>query len=66
MNVLKNRLSEAFFKENELKEELRAEFFYFCAEDDAFETRCASSDLEALIFMKEKYVIYKENLALKE
>lgn len=66
MNALKNRLSEAFFKENELKEELRAEFFYFCAEDDAFETRCASSDLEALIFMKEKYVIYKENLALKE
>ncbi|WP_299251163.1 hypothetical protein [uncultured Lacinutrix sp.] len=66
MNALKNRLSESFFKENELKEELRAEFFYFCAEDDAFETRCAFSDLEALIFMKEKYVIYKENLALKE
>ena len=66
MNALKNRLSEPFFKENELKEELRAEFFYFCAEDDAFETRCTSSDLEALVFMKEKYVVYKENLALKE
>lgn len=66
MNALKNRLSEVFFKENELKEELRAEFFYFCAEDDAFENRCASNDLEALIFLKEKYVVYKENLALKE
>lgn len=66
MNALKNRLSEAFFKENELKKELRADFFYFCAEDETFETRCASSDLEALKFMKEKYIKYKENLALKE
>lgn len=66
MNALKNRLSEAFFKENELKKELRADFFYFCAEDKNFETRCAISDLEALKFMKEKYLVYKENLESKE
>jgi len=66
MNALRNRLSEAFFKENELKQELRADFFYFCAEDETFQTRCASSDLQALIFIKEKYVKYKENLASKE
>ncbi|WP_157811596.1 carboxypeptidase-like regulatory domain-containing protein [Lacinutrix sp. Bg11-31] len=66
MNALKNRLSEAFFKENELKEDFKSDFFYFCAEDETFKTRCASSDLEALKFMKEKYLIYKENLALKE
>lgn len=66
MNTLKNRLSEAFFKENELKEELRADFFYFCAEDETFKTRCANGDLEALKFMKEKYNKYKENLASKE
>ncbi|WP_290702054.1 hypothetical protein [Lacinutrix sp.] len=66
MNVVKNKLSEAFFKENELDEELRAEFFFFCSEDETFEARCASSDLEALKFMKEKYIKYKENLAEKE
>ncbi|WP_034061369.1 hypothetical protein [Lacinutrix jangbogonensis] len=66
MNALKNRLSEAFFKENELEEDLRADFFYFCAEDKTFEKRCASSDLEALTFMKEKHIQYKENLAIKE
>lgn len=66
MNALKSKLAEAFFKENELEEELRADFFYFCAEDKMFKKRCAFSDLEALKFMKEKYIIYKENLVLKE
>lgn len=66
MNALKNRLSEAFFKENELKEDLRADFFYFCAEDKTFKSRCAFNDLEALKFLKEKYIKYKENLAEKE
>jgi len=66
MNALKNRLSEAFFKENELNEDLRTEFFYFCAEDATFKERCETSDLEALKFMKEKYIKYKENLAEKE
>lgn len=66
MNALKNRLSEAFFKENELKEELRTDFFYFCAEDKTFKERCGTNDLEALKFMKEKYIKYKENLNSKE
>jgi len=66
MNALKNRLSEVFFKEYKLKKELRADFLYFCAEDKTFQKRCASNDLEAILFMKEKYIKYKENLALKE
>ena len=65
MNAIRNRLSEVFFKENELKEELRADFFYFCAEDPTFKKRCESSDLEALKFIKEKYTKYNENLAEK-
>jgi len=66
MNAIKNRLSEVFFKENKLKEELRADFFYFCAEDETFQARCAYEDLEALKFMKEKYIKYQENRAEKE
>jgi hypothetical protein len=66
MTALKNRLSEAFFYENELKKELRADFFYFCAEDKTFKSRCELNDLEALKFMKEKYIIYMRNLAEKE
>ncbi|WP_452223295.1 hypothetical protein [Lacinutrix chionoecetis] len=66
MNALKNRLSEAFFKENPLDQALRADFFYFCAEDKNFTKRCQTSDLEALKFMQEKYILYKENLAEKE
>lgn len=66
MNALKNRLSEAFFKENELKKDKRDDFFYFCAEDKAFEARCIVSDLEALKFIKEKFIKYKENLLEKE
>lgn len=66
MNTIKNRLSEVFFKENELKEELKVDFFYFCAEDETFSARCTLSDLEALKFIKEKYTKYKQNLAEKE
>lgn len=66
MYAIKGRLSETFFKGNPLKEELIMDFFYFCAEDENFISRCGNSDLEALIFMNEKYLAYKENIKSKE
>lgn len=66
MYSLKSRLSEDFFSNNPLEEDKRMDFFYFCTEDKDFEKHCSKSDLEALAFMKKKYIKYKENLASKE
>ncbi|WAC01500.1 hypothetical protein N7U66_16045 [Lacinutrix neustonica] len=66
MYALKGRLSETFFKSNPLKEELKMDFFFFCAEDDNFTQRCQNSDLEALVFMKVKYEAYKKNVKSQE
>ena len=66
MNGLKSRVSDAFFNDHPLEEDKRMDFFYFCAEDKDFIKRCSNSDLEALQFMAEKYIKYKENLASKE
>jgi len=66
MITLKNNLGEAFFKENPLDEKLHTDFFYFCSEDPDFTKRCRNGGLEALKFMKEKYIKYKENLTEKE
>ena len=66
MNGLKSRVSDAFFNDYPLEEDKRMDFFYFCAEDKDFTKRCSNSDLEALQFMAEKYIKYKENLTLKE
>lgn len=66
MYAIKGRLSETFFKNNPLKEELRMDFFYFCAEDENFTKRCQNNDLETLDFMKEKYEIYQKNIIAKD
>lgn len=66
MYSLKSRLSEDFFSNNPLEEDKRMDFFYFCADDKDFEKHCSKDDLEALAFMKKKYIKYKENLASKE
>lgn len=66
MYALKGRLSETFFKNNPLAEDLRNDFFYFCSEDETFEDRCNTSDFRALAFMEEKYLVYKNNLNSKE
>lgn len=65
MNSLKSRVSESFFNDHPLDKDKRMDFFYFCAEDKDFKERCRS-DLEALQFMAEKYIKYKENLTSKE
>ncbi len=58
---LKSRLGLNFFKENPLSEAYRMDFFYFCSDDPSFVKRCNNSDLEALVFFKEKYEQYLKN-----
>ncbi len=58
---LKSRLETSFFKQNPLDVEYRMDFFYFCVEDPNFTKRCKNSDLEALLFFKEKYEVYLKN-----
>ncbi len=58
---LKSRLELGFFKENPLDESSRLDFFYFCSDDPNFVERCRDSDLEALVFFKEKYEHYLKN-----
>jgi len=62
MYSIKARLSEGFFSENPLDKKLRMEFFYFCSEDENFSKRCqGKSDVEIFMFLKEKYLEYKQN-----
>jgi len=61
LDGLKSRLETEFFKENPLDELYRMDFFYFCVDDPNFAQRCKNSDLEALIFFKEKYDQYLKN-----
>ena len=63
---LKSRLELNFFKENPLDKEHRMDFFYFCLGDPDFTKRCENSDLEALIFFKEKYEQYLKNSKEKD
>ena len=63
---LKSRLEQAFFRENPLNEVYRVDFFYFCSDDPDFVKRCKNSDLEALVFFKEKYRQYLKNLEEKD
>ncbi len=66
MYGLKARLSESFFDEHPLENNLKMDFLYFCSEDENFMEQCGTSDLEALEFMKEKYKQYQINRAVKE
>ena len=67
MDGIKSNLAETFFKYNELEESLRTEFFYYCSEDEDFESICqVKNDIRTLEFLKEKLVNYKHNLQLKK
>ncbi|AXT20695.1 hypothetical protein D7030_12050 [Flavobacteriaceae bacterium AU392] len=63
INRIKEELSEIFFNTNALDKKHRTDFFYFCSEDKDFLRRCGSNDFEALKFLQEKLIIYKNNLA---
>ena len=67
MQSIKGRLANDFFASNPLDESLRAEFFYFCADDENFIKQCKNkTDFEILIFLKTKYNQYTENLGIKK
>lgn len=64
---IKAQISEAFFKEHPLDENLVMEFFYFCSEDNEFETRWrGKSEIEVYGFLKEKYDEFKINFNSKD
>nr|WP_262917162.1 carboxypeptidase-like regulatory domain-containing protein [Subsaxibacter sp. CAU 1640] len=64
---IKADLSNTFFEYNELDEEKKAEFFYFCLEDEEFETICKlKNDIHTLEFLQKKLDGYKTNLQIKK
>jgi hypothetical protein len=66
MMRLKSNLGDVFFKEHPLEEDQKMDFFFFCSEDKNFMQRCSSSEMEAFIFLKEKYQQYQINLKEKD
>lgn len=62
MLSIKGRLANDFFISNPLKEDLRMDFFYFCADDESFIKHCKNqTDFNILIFLRMKYRQYLEN-----
>ncbi len=66
MLSIKARLSKDFLASNPLKDDLVADFFYFCADDQNFLKHCKNqTDFKILIFLRMKYKQYKENFNQK-
>jgi len=64
MQSIKGRLSKDFFASNPLDEDLKMDFFYFCADDDHFIKYCKDqTDFKILIFLRQKYKQYLANLS---
>ena len=60
---IKSRWSKDFFTSNPLDESLRADFFYFCADDAHFLTHCKNQpDDKVLAFLRMKYAAYLKNM----
>lgn len=67
LDRIKSNLSETFFKYNDLDESLKTEFFFFCSEDEQFESICQNkNDIVTLEFLKVKLQSYKANLEIKK
>ncbi|WP_246067697.1 carboxypeptidase-like regulatory domain-containing protein [Changchengzhania lutea] len=67
MQNIKARLSNDFFASNPMDEDLRMDFFYFCADDENFIKHCKSqTDFKILIFLRQKYRQYIKNLTSTE
>ena len=64
MQSIKGRLAKDFFASNPLDEDLKMDFFYFCADDENFVKHCKNqSDFKILIFLRMKYKQYMENIS---
>ena len=63
MNSIKGRLGEDFFAANPLDENLKVDFFYFCADDENFLKECKNqNDFQIFNFLKSKYDEYFKNI----
>jgi len=65
MQSIKSRLGKDFFDSNPLDEDLKIDFFYFCADDDHFLKYCKNeTDFKVLIFLQHKYKQYLQNFEI--
>lgn len=63
MQSIKSRLSKDFFMSNPMEEDLKVDFFYFCADDENFVKYCKNqTDFKILIFLRQKYIAYMQNI----
>lgn len=67
MQSIKGRLSKDFFASNPMEDELKIDFFYFCADDENFIKYCKNqTDFKILIFLRVKYKQYMINHSTKK
>lgn len=67
MEQVKAIYGEPFFEIYELEEKHHKEFWFFCQEDNEFESRCSDmTDIDVLVFLEEKHQEYLENLSTKK
>lgn len=67
LQTIKSRLSKDFLASNPLEEDLVADFFYFCSDDENFIKRCKNqTDFNILVFLRMKYKQYKININLSK
>ena len=66
LNYIKNVVGPELFKNNNLDESLRAEFYYYCSDDPSFYNRCTNrSDVEIMQFLSEKLIEFKIRISSK-
>lgn len=64
MQSIKSRLASDFFKLHSLEDDLKVEFFYFCADDENFITKCKNqTDFEILKFLAIKHEQFLKNIS---
>ncbi|WP_308990582.1 hypothetical protein QLS71_003770 [Mariniflexile litorale] len=62
MQSIKGRLAKDFFASNPMEDDLKMDFFYFCADDENFIKYCKNeTDFKILIFLRHKYKQYMSN-----
>ncbi|ALJ06137.1 hypothetical protein APS56_13810 [Pseudalgibacter alginicilyticus] len=67
LQSVKARLSKDFFASNPLENDLKNDFFYFCADDENFIKFCKNqTDFKILIFLRMKYRQYINNRSQKK
>lgn len=58
---IKNVVGPELFKNKELEQDLRAEFYFYCSDDPNFYNRCTNrSDVEIMQFLDEKLTEFKK------